>query len=393
MEQGDYTMNHSEANDMKADLTEAAWDRLQKQLMTEPVNAQWVRWSKQANEPSNEITNEEYVNLGAIELNIAPNVTTFKLPTPLKAARSTGIWFDWMKRNRKWMSGAVAVSVLALTLLTPAGNQALAAILSKFRMEQVTVVQEDDVKQVMNGFFADGKSRDAVNKFGSFTQTSGTISGEYTLIDAEKILNRKLVLPKDIDLAKNNLYISPSNEITFNLHVDEINKALQRLGVKKLLPQSIDGKPIKLVFGEMVTISKQFNLNGLENNYSLAQTAVPIVDVDPSIPIEEALNAVLDIPFLPDNLKNNIKNAGALTDGSLPLPIVTNGSVEKRTIQGIEVVSTQINNRSESNTKNIVKNSYYNLTWVKSGRLYKLSGNGFTDPNAAFALAKELIQQ
>jgi hypothetical protein len=30
---------------------------------------------------------------------------------------------------------------------------------------------------------------------------------------------------------------------------------------------------------------------------------------------------------------------------------------------------------------------------VKSGQLYNLSGNGFTDPNAAFAIAKELIQQ
>ena len=48
-----------------------------------------------------------------------------------------------MKRNRKWLSGTVAASVLAVTLFTPVGNQALAAILGKFRMEQVTVVQEE----------------------------------------------------------------------------------------------------------------------------------------------------------------------------------------------------------------------------------------------------------
>ena len=59
MEQGEYPMNQSEANDNKNASTEAAWERLQKQLATEPVHTQWVRWSKQANENQKDRTNWE----------------------------------------------------------------------------------------------------------------------------------------------------------------------------------------------------------------------------------------------------------------------------------------------------------------------------------------------
>jgi hypothetical protein len=90
MEKGEYTLNQSKATDRKVYLTEAAWDILQKQVMIEPVNAQWVRWSKQVNEASNEIINKNHVNLGAVEINITPTVTTPSLPTFSKAAQKDG---------------------------------------------------------------------------------------------------------------------------------------------------------------------------------------------------------------------------------------------------------------------------------------------------------------
>jgi hypothetical protein len=298
-----------------------------------------------------------------------------------------------MKRNSKWLSGALAASVLAVTLFTPVGNKALASILNKFRMEQVTVVQENEVQQIMNGFFSDGQSRESVNKFGIFTQTSGTTNGDYTIEAAEKLLNRKIIKPQGIDLPDNKVYISSKNELTFNLHVDEVNKALQKLGAKKLLPQSIDGKPIKLIFGESVNFSQQVKQGDLEANYSFSQMAVPSVEVDPSIPVDEALDAVLDFPFLPDHLKNDIKNSGALSGGSLPLPIIADGTVEKRTVKGVEVVMTKQTYETHDNNGKQIDSHHYSLTWVKDGQLYNLNGNGFPDENAIFAKAEEWIVQ
>jgi hypothetical protein len=404
MEQGEYTMNQSEANDNKTVSAEAAWEKLQKQLGTEPVNAQWVRWSKQANEIASDKTNEADTNFAAGE-EVTNSIfhtasqnggqeTMSTLPISPSEAHKSGLWLNWIKRNRKWLSGTVAASMLTFTLFTSVGNQALAAILNQFRMEQVTVVQEDDIQRIMNGFFTEGHSADAINKFGTFSNTTGTINGEYTLPEAEKLLNRKLIFPKDIDLSQNKINISPSSEITLNLNVDEVNKALQRLEAKKLLPQSIDGKPVKLIFGEAVHVSKQVKINGEDRNYSFTQMTAPSINVDPSIPVAEAMDAVVQFPFLPDYLKNSLQNSGALSNGNLPMPVIANGTVEKRTIEGVEVVMTQQKyNISKSVDTEAVAEIFYGLTWVKDGQLYLVNGNGFTDQNAAFTLAKELILQ
>jgi hypothetical protein len=404
MEQGEYTMNLSEANDNKTVSAEAAWEKLQKQLVTEPVNAQWVRWSKQVNEIAGDKTNEDDINLVAGEgvtnpmfHSASPNggqETISTLPLIHSEAHKSGLWLNWMKRNRKWLSGTAAASVLAFTLFTSVGNQALAAILNQFRMEQVTVVQEDDIQRIMDNVFSEGHSEEAINKFGTFSHTSGTINGEYTLPEAEKLLNRKLITPKDIDLSQNKIYISPSSEITLSLHVDEVNKALQRLGAKKLLPQSMDGKPVKLIFGEAAHMSKQVKIDGMDRNYSFTQMTAPSIDVDLSIPVAEAMDAVVQFPFLPEYLKASLKNSGVLNNGNLPMPVIANGTVEKRTIEGVEVVMTQQNyNLQRSKNTEAAEEIYYGLTWVKNGQLYTLNGDGFADQNAAFALAKELIMQ
>lgn len=390
-------MNQSEANDQKSTAAQAAWERLQKQLVTEPVNAQWVRWSKQANvnsATSNDSTKGvSFENVTTAVLNDSAGTRNTQTQSPAVTHKS-GLLLTWMKRNSKWLSGAVAASVLAITLFTPVGNQALAAILSKFRMEQVTVVQEDDIEQMMNRIFSDGRSEDAINKFGTFNHTSGTLNGEYSIADAEKLLNRKLIVPKDWDLTQHKIYVSPSSEITINLHVDEVNKALQRLGAKKLLPESIDGKPVKLIFGESIHISQQVKMDGDQRNISLTQMTAPSIEVDPSIPVEEAIHAVLQFPFLPENLKDSLKNSGVLDKGNLPLPVIANGTVEKHMVEGVEVVATQREyTRSHSENSQTAKEIYYELTWVKDGQLYNMSGDGFVDQNAAFALAKELIQQ
>lgn len=395
-------MSQSEVNDNIAMETKAAWERLQKQLVKEPVNAQWVRWSKQENEANSKkrkenegslVTFESAKNANVDSANSYIDKLTGSLLTEFPAKAYKGrLLLNWMKCYSKWLSGAVAASVLAVTLFTPVGNLALASILSKFRMEEVTVVQEDDIERMMNGVFTEGRSQDAINKFGIFSHTTGSLNGEYSLADAEKLLNRKLIVPKEWNFDQHKLYISPSSEITLTLHVDEINKALQRLGAKKLLPESIDGKPVKLIFGENIIISKEVKIEGVLRYTSFSQSTAPAVEVDPSIPLQEAINAVLQFPFLPDYLKDSLKSSGALDNGNLPLPVIAKGTVEKQTIEGIQVLMTQ-QAFDRSGDSKAVKNTYYNLTWVKNGQLYNLSGNGFVDQNAVFNLAKELIQQ
>lgn len=367
--------------------TDAAWEKLQKQLAKEAVNSQWTRWSKQLNEHNGALKQEEVPLLYDKIADSIPHTgatSALEAIEPVSGARKS-LFRSWLKRNRNWMSGASVASVLTIILLTPVGNHALAAILNQFHMQQVTVVQEDDLRQMMNNVLSDGKTRESINKFGAFTHTSGTLNGQYTIKEAEQLLQYKLIAPKVFNAEQDKVYLSPSNEITLKLNVDEVNQALQRLGAKKMLPQAIDGKPIKLIFGE----SASFSMNSKQNinGYYLTEQPVPVIDVDPSIPVAEALDAVIQFPLLPQYLKDSLKQSGVLDGGNIPLPVIANKLTEKHTIQGVDVIlSTQSLNEEKTN------NAYYSATWVKKGQLYTLNGH-FTDKNAVLALTEELISQ
>jgi hypothetical protein len=378
-------------NDQKA--AEAAWDRLQRQLVKEPVNSQWARWSKQRQELKNiaDISIQDFnmKSTPIMDSGLEPLTASSEAAviSPEKAfAKQKNSWFI---KNRKWISGIAAASLLAVTLISPAGNQALGAILNQFHMQQLTVVKEDDLKQMMNTVFTDGESREAINKFGTISRKSGTINGEYTVKDAEQLLNRKFIVPGNFDQNNEKVHVSASNEMTLTLNVNEVNKTLKQLGATKLLPSSVDGKPITLKLGEAVSLSKQVQLNGNGHYYSFTQLAVPAIEVDPSISVAEALDAVIQFPLMPDSIKYRLKDSGILNGGNLPLPIVTNGNAEKLTIQGVEAVVTvnDYENRGRGNT------SYYTVTWIKNGQLYTINGDGFADRNEVVAFTEELIKQ
>jgi hypothetical protein len=378
-------------NDQKA--AEAAWDRLQRQLVKEPVNSQWARWSKQRQELKNiadiSIKDFNMKSTPIMDSGLEPLTASSEAAviSPEKAyAKQKNSWFI---KNRKWISGIAAASLLAVTLISPAGNQAIAAILNQFHMKQLTVVKEDDLKQMMNTVFIDGQSREAINKYGAISLKSGTINGEYTVKDAEQLLNRKFIVPGNFDQNNEKVHVSASNEMTLTLNVNEVNKTLKQLGATKLLPSAVDGKPITLKLGEAVSLSKQVQLNGNGHYYSFTQLAVPAIEVDPSISVAEALDAVIQFPLMPDSIKYRLKDSGILNGGNLPLPIVTNGNAEKLTIQGVEAVVTvnDYENRGRGNT------SYYTVTWIKNGQLYTINGDGFADRNAVVAFTEELIKQ
>jgi CBS domain-containing protein len=233
--------------------------------------------------------------------------------------------------------------------------------MNKFRMQQVTVVQQDDLQQLMQGASKLGETRESVNRFGAYTQTSGKISVEMDVEEAAKKLGRTIVVPKDFDVKDMRAMISQSNTITLNIHVDEVNKAMSKLGAKKLLPASIDGKPITLETGEVVSL---YARNGKNPSYSFTQQPVPVVTVDPSIPVSEALDAVVHFPLLPESLKQSLQKTSFLSGGAVPLPVIAKGQSEKIAVGNIDAVITITD----------YGRAYYTATWVKNGQLYMLNG-------------------
>lgn len=378
--------NGNHLDDMDKKLTDEAWEKFQLKLANEPVQTKWLTWPVQASyqDGQTEDSLQTATNLADPAADTSAVSASAGLLEPKQGndrKQQGSLIPAWLHKRRKWVGAAAACFLFAAIVATPTGNKALASILNKFRVHDLTVIKEQDIRNLYNQVTSDGVTREQMNKFGTFTQTSGTVEGRFEPAEAEKILGRKLVIPPDFKPGKDQVHISPSNKLTFEIKANEVNNTIKRLGGKKLLPASIDGKTITLDLKETV----QYELGSDDKKLwaSFSQLAVPVLTVDSSVPVSEALEAVLDFPLLPSHLKQALKNSRILENGSIPLPVVAQDTAEQVSINGTKVILNDIKMNDQTR---------YSAIWVRDGQLFMFEGgNRYTEKTVILDKIKELI--
>lgn len=358
-------------NDRENEKIDQAWARMQAKLAGEPVNPKWAEWGKHTENMQQAveavIAEEKKVSTTEIETNTT-DTGNLEMITPARRRRMT--------RRGKWAATAAGLAALAIILATPVGNTAMAAILNQFRMGSVTAVNTEDIQNLFSQISSNGNVGEVINDIGTFKNTAGSVNGEMTPVQIHDTLG---IVPLSAALSGNDnkLSVSPSQEIVMSFNVEKVNGILKRLGAKDLLPESVDGKPITLQLPESV----YYDLSKDENHWaSLQQMKTPVVSVDPSIKIEEALQAVIDFPLLPDNLKSSLKQSEILA-GELPLPVFVQGKGEQIEVGGVKVM---LDNSRDS--------SSYSAVWVKDGQLFNFYGGNIYDTREkVIAEVQELI--
>ncbi|WP_019911208.1 hypothetical protein [Paenibacillus sp. HW567] len=360
--------------------TDEAWTKMEQKLSTEPVNPVWATWGQRAvtqHEPSmyGEDAAEALINETAELQAVAPGAPEYTDERKTRGRSQRTV----MTRRRKWAAAAAGVAAFAAILSTPVGNTAMAAILGQFRVQEVTLVNEDDLRNLFYQLGEGGTIGEAVNKFGSFSNSSGTVYGVFPVNALKDKLGYAALTGEAFNHIKS-VSVSPSQKITLTLKVDEVNQALKRLGAKQLLPESIDGKPVTLQVPESVS----YDLSKDDRWASLLQMNTPVVDVDPSINVEEAVRAVLDFPLLPDSLKSSLQLSSILA-GDIPMPLIKGNHSEQITVNGTQVILE---------TKEYFNGPVYNATWVNKGQLLELSGGSlYQDKEKFMNQLQELIAQ
>ncbi|MFB9331095.1 hypothetical protein ACFFSY_34610 [Paenibacillus aurantiacus] len=346
--------------------TEEAWRKLQAKLAGEKAGGQWAAWAEAAKRAEQDKQRqsgaEDGLVFGSAEWPAQEKPAGVAVPASAAGAEQPVRSRMRMSRRRKWGAAAAACLLLGTVIVTPAGNQALAAILNQFRAQQITVVNEADLRSLFeNVAGSEAGIRETVNKFGTYTTQSGQVEGEFTPEEAERLLGYKLT--GDVAEGKK-ISISPSTTVTFKLNVDEVNAVMKRLGATTLMPEAIDGKPVTLELGERVYYD-QYALGGKNDQWAyLYEQKAPVVTVDPSVPIEEALNAVLDFPLLPDYLKRDLQQSQIL-EGKLPIPMIEGQQTEKLDVEGTQIVLT---------TDGDGAGTHYRAAWIHDGRLFEFDG-------------------
>lgn len=356
--------------------THEAWDKLQKKLASEPVNAKWETWE----------ASKQELRLPAIHPQssaAAPAVST----THTSAAQmkeSTPLSVDTHRRRGgrrwKWTSAAVAAVIVGTVLVTPMGNNALAALLNQFKVQEIATVDGESIENMLNQLVP-GESASRENVFGQFSTESGSVEGQFTREEAISRLGVPL-LPANLLGTEEEVYVTPSHKIMMKLNVNELNQAMQRVGATKLLPESMDGKEVELNIHEGI----MYDMSTNDQNWaSLRQMQSPEFLIDPSVDVTEAVEAVLQLPILPSDLKEQLQQSGILT-GSIPMPYVVD--------EASDIQETMI-----AGTKVLIEQRQYNqltdhiAVWVKDGQLFHFQGGSAYEEEAEFMnKLKELVE-
>lgn len=367
-------MTTNPQNSQEDKRTHEAWEKLQMRLASEPANAKWETWGTASRQSGQKLADTFTAPAASGAASNEPSELHNEAPAPAKASRRRA------SSARKWTAAAAAAVIFGAVLATPMGNNALAAILNQFRVQEIATVDGDTLESMFYQL-TPGESFSKDNSFGEFTTKGGTVQGEFTREQAASRLGYQL-LPTDLTGDQDTVRISPSNEITMKMNVAEVNQAMQRVGATKLLPESLDGKPITLTLHESVN----YDLNTDQEHWaSLTQMQAPEITVDPSVDVKEALDAVLQLPILPSNLKNQLQQSSILA-GSIPMPYVVdkNAKTDDITIGGTKVLVEEHKYNSMTDRRAI---------WIKDGQMFCFEGGSAYEKEADFMnKLKELVE-
>lgn len=348
-------------------LAEEAWTKMENQLSREPVNPVWAVWGEREKGSENGQQTQTALRTGEEPLRTGNSVsggTHVPEPEALADRASNAAApvsaLDRKRRKRivRFATAAAAAAVI-VTAVTPAGNQALAGILNKFTIQDVVLVQESDMENLVQMVYGTGENRESVNKYGSFVSTA-LENGFAPDASAEEIRAGLGYAPiQAVQGRTGSLNASLGSKTEMKLHVAEVNDTLKRLGAEHLFPQEADGKAITLTYPSSV----MYNFGTAEGWAQLTQSEMPTVEFDPSFPVEETMDAVINFPYLPEELRDSLQQV-AVSDGRLPLPMYADGQAQSLDFSGVKVTYAQ----SESERSRTA-------FWVKNGQLFEFDAH------------------
>lgn len=369
--------------------TERAWQTFRQKVQGEPVPAVWLQLdAARKNSRHDDVQAAETKHTGQVIIIGTKRMeekkpimdTNWTNEQSKPAAKSTARYgkTGW-RRWRGAATGAAAIALAIGMLTTSWGDKALAAMLQTFHVQHMQVVGVTDndwehIEQELRKGAPEGQTFN-LDQFGTIRQEGGGKAQTMSRADAEKAIGFPLYDAAD---ASGKITVSPETDLMFKLNAAEVNRMIEKLGGKSLLPQSADGKEIR--FHLPASASLELPLDGGSRTAQLVQAGTPTLELADGINAEAVRQAILDLPVLPAELRSKL---AAISDWKNTLPIPnTNGNVRHTELNGREaVVGGDAHGRY--------------LVWIENGRINMLGGSqsDFPGEDDIINAAKELLKQ
>ncbi|MBE3593331.1 MAG: DUF2275 domain-containing protein [Thermoanaerobacter sp.] len=307
--------------------------------------------------------------------NINLNEAWATLNEKLSKNNNKGGMFAMFIKYKKSIAALVVVAFVVSSMLFPPLKNTEAKILNLLRLNkmQIITITPDDITQIQNEFYDRNIKSIDLKEYGEILRSGNYEGYEVSINEIDKLksdVDYKFKLPTDENFEINHIYVSKGEGFEFKLNVDKINELIKTFGGTHLFPKELNNKPIIMNVGTSIyiDIKEKKNDNDTENikkSIYLNINKTPEIVVPEGANIDKVIDALANLPFLPDNLKKQI---ASVTDWKETLPIPSDESTNVK----------EINIRG--NTAIILTNKYSpnmaSIVWNENGVMYSLSING-----------------
>ncbi|MEW6181744.1 MAG: zf-HC2 domain-containing protein [Bacillota bacterium] len=280
-----------------------------------------------------------------------------------------GVLWQMKRYQRALATVAVAAVVVGLFSYGPVRSFA-AQVLRVFRVNQVQIVHFNpaDVQELEKALQTYGKNMDIA----SFGEIERAENKDFSRLDADtvNIAGQSVSLPEQLGSfsAAGGLRVEPGERLSVKPRVEGINGFLSSLGSRRLMPRELDGKTFTVVIPPVA--AKPYRAGSTD--FTLFRSVSPEFSVPEGVDVAQVRAALLDIPILPERMKNTL--AGIDPFGStLLIPdfgTAQNGTVKEVLVNGVKGVFM-----IPGNTGGDVSSSHRVLIWPQGTVWNALEGS------------------
>ncbi|MBG9942523.1 zf-HC2 domain-containing protein [Brevibacillus formosus] len=274
-------------------------------------------------------------------------------------------WNQMNKQTKRWVTGASAAAVLAVSLSFPQVQAAANDFLSIFRMDKVEfvkVTQEDmqELEQwIANGNWGEtelpgiGKIWMDKNDQEKLEERSYYYNNKES---AEKAGVKLPQLPKDVTV--DSVDIQSPFTMHMEIDADRANKLLAQLQVEERFDEKLSGKRFSLKIPQM----QQVRMLVGKDNISYFVVGAPELSAPEGVDLAQLRETLLALPFIPDQVK---KQMISIEDWqhTLPVPYMADGESKMKEVK--------VNGQ-----KGMLITGEHNahLMWQQDGQIHMLEG-------------------